>query len=782
MNDTYCVGLSALDDFDMAVARFDRAGVLTYQNPAAARLFGVRMDEHVDVSMLIPDPEELQRVLSEIRSRAEGKSSVYRTAFRPPHLPPAQPDIPISVYAFPDLAENGHILGSIILVRDLREETAREKIHEVIETSAGDEELFSRLAAHLRPLLEFEELRVVTISKSGQHLRQVYSSNRAAQPYTFRWWPMPPFIRETLHERTAEVIEVTAMLADPNYQELLQRDAATRDFFQSGVRQVLSLPIYDENRIVAFFSLDSHAPGRYAGESVRLLERLPVSQAVLSALHREQRERQGMVLELIRDIGALSTDVHGAAEVLVSRLVEDFGWDHVAIYQHEPTSNEHRLVFQANLPGTPLLPERHVVTAPAEGAADAGPPGAIVEATATNRIVNVAGTRMRGPFSGQPGFDGTGSELAIPISGRKVRWVLNIESSFTNAFAAEEIELLEVLASEACLALHRSALFELQKALLASINDAVIETAIDGRIRWSNRAAKDLLGVEAEPAQPTWIAELLDPSVRQSLADAEQFYHREANMLALSGERVPVLLSCTTLPDHLSGRVYVASDFRFQKEVQRLSELKEVFRLAAMEGRIPLALASVWLRELGQALPEQQDCIDKVTAELGRADLPLERLFRLFSSETTPVAAPRADLNQAVQVTLAELPRTMVDTIALAAPPAPAPVAVTFDTLQFCVESMISFGLRTRPQSRMLQVQSTCSDKAAVFRVSGDWQPDMTSSRQAGPSEQWRRKSLTDLTLGESVISRIIEKAGGQCRFDLEQDLNLEFRLPLLAD
>jgi PAS domain-containing protein len=781
MSDTYRVRLAALDDFDLAVARFDRNGVLTYQNPAAARLFGVRMDERVDVTMLFPDQAKLQQVLAQIRSRSEGRSSVYRTAFRPPHFPAGQPDIPISVYAFPDTTDDDRFIGSIVLVRDLREEIAREAMHEVIETSANNEELFSRVADTLRPLFEFEELRVVMISKSGQHLRQLYSTNKkAVAQYTFRWWPMPPFIRETLHERTAEVIDVATMLADPNYQQLLERDSATRDFFQSGVKQVLSLPIYDENRIAAFFSLDSHACGRYTDGSIRLLEGLPVAQAALSALHREQRERQGLVLQLIRDIGALTTDVHGAAEVLVRRLVDDFGWDHVAIYQHDPAGNQYWLVFQAGLPGTPLLPDRHVVTVAAGDGAQAN---AIAQATETRRIVNVPDTRQRGPFNGQPGFASRGSELAIPFSGRKVQWVLNIESSLTDAFADEEIELLEVLASEACLALHRSALFELQKALLASINDAVIETTIDGRIRWSNRAAKDLLGLEAEPAQPMWIAELFDDATRQLLADATQFYHREVGMLASSGEQVPVLLSCTTLPDHLSGRVYVASDFRFQKEVQRLSELKEVFRLAAMEGRIPLALAAVWLRELGQALPDQQDCIDKVTAELGRADLPLERLFRLFSSETTPLAAPRADLRQAVDITLAELPRTMVDTIALGPPPASAPVGVTFDSLQFCVESMISFGLRTRPQSRLLKVESACRDGDAVFRVSGDWQPDMTSSRQApGPSEQWRRKSLTDLTLGESVINRIIAAAGGHCRFELEQELCLEFSLPLVVD
>lgn len=788
MSETCCVRLATLEDFDLAVARFDLNGVLSYQNRAAARLFGVRVEDHLDIQMLLPNKAELEHVIQQIHTRSQGKSSVYRTAFHQPHAAPDAPDIPISVFAFPDTNADGQAVGSITLIRDLREETVRESLHHIIETSTANEELFARLTGQLRLLLEFDELRVVTISKGGAHLRQLYSSDpQAASKYTFRWWPMPPFLKETLHERTPEIIKVSDMLADPNYQQLLARDAATRDFFQSGVEQILSLPVYEENRIAAFFNLHSRVADRYSAEALRLVQRLPVAQAVLSAIGREEREQQRLVLQLIRDIGTLSTDVQGAARILVDRLVKDFGWDHVSIFQHDPCSEQHWLVFQANHPEKPALPEHYAITAPRGMAAPASDMGAgpaagdaIVEAASTNRVVSVPATRRRGPFNALPGFDPRGSELVIPISGPKVQWVLNLESSSTNAFADEEVELLQVLASEACLALHRSVLFELQKAVLASINDAVIETGTDGRIRWSNRAAKEMLGMEAEPAQPQWIADLLDDPAAAALAQASQFYHRETSIRDRDGQAVPVLLSCTTLPDHLGGRVYVASDFRFQKEVQRLSELKEVFRLAAMEGRIPLSLAAVWLGDLAEAVPEQKDCIDKVAAELGRADLPLERLLRLFTSETGAAGTPRADLNLAIATTLAELPRTLLDAIAYSPVKTAAPVGVAFDTLQFCIEAIISFGLRTRPQSRRLEVRSERLGDRVLFRVGGDWRADMGSERAPGPTEQWRRKSLSDLTLGESVIRRTIDNAGGRFCFKPEPALCLEFELPLL--
>lgn len=776
MNDSYCIRLAALDNFDLAVARFDHSGVLTYRNAAAGALLGVTPEAHVDVAMLFPNLDERERMLSQMRERSQGKSAAYVTAFHPPHRGPDAADIPVAVFAFPDADSDGQVLGSITLVRDLREERARDHIHESIEVSADNPEMFARVADEVRTLLDFEELRIITISESQAHFRLLFTTNDAADVrFPFRWWPLKPFLQETKDEWRALVMEVDGILADPRYRDLLARDEKTREFLNSGVRQVLSLPVYDENRIVAFFSLDSRVPGRYDNESIKLLERLPIAQAVLAGIHREQREQQGQLFRLIRDIGDMSDNVQGAAQMLVERLVSDFGWAHVSIFQCESSRQQFRLVFQANLLDAPGLPACFEVTGDSVSSA-------IIEAARTEEVVSVPHTRARGPLAGQPGFVATGSQLALPIQGRKVQWILNLESVYENAFSTEEIELLKMLAKEASSVLLRSALFELQQAVLSSINDAVIETNAQGWIRWSNRAAHDLLGLDVE-SRPVSVLDLIaDEATRADLLATAHFDHHQVNLRKADGTLVPVILSGSTLPPHLSGRVYVASDYTYQKEVLRLTELKDVFRQAAMEGRVPLALATVWLRELAGKSEEMREAVDKIAAQLGRADLPLERLMRLFAADAAPAAAaPRADLNLALRTTLSELPKSIYDEVEPVADKGPLPVGVAFDNLQFCVESMISFGLRTRPQSKKLHVSSERNGSEAVFSVHGDWLPDMTPSNQPGPAEQSRRKSLSDLALGDSVIERIIASGNGRYSCTLDHSLCLRFSLPMLA-
>ena len=777
MDDSYCVGLFALDNFDMAVVRFDLTGVRTYQNDAADRLLGIPRDAFLDIDMLFPNLEERQRVIDQLHMRAQGRSSVYRTNFHPPRGGAAAADIPVSVYAFPDSDRGGEVRGSIALVRDLREEVARERIHDAIEASTRNKVMFDQITRHLRAVLDFDELRVVTISKSRAHLRRLYTTDRHADTrYPFRWWPMPPFLQEAHYDWVPKVMEVDEMRADPHYRALIKSDDATRKYFESGVRQILSLPVYDENRVVAFFSLDSQVDGRYDAASVELLQRLPVAQAVLAAMHREERDQQNHTLKLIRDMSAMSENVQGVARKLVNCLVEDFGWSHVSIFQCDSSRARFRLVSQANLARMPVLPEQFEVTGNRRSSA-------IIRAAVTGKLVNVSRSRAGSPLARQPGFDPAGSQLTLPIQGRKVQWILNIESPLANGFSREEIKLLKVLANEASSVLHRSALFELQRAVLSSINDAVIETNAEGDIRWSNQAAHDLLGLGNGEGTPVPMVSLIaEASTRDTLLATAQFDHHQVNLFKADGTQVPVVLSGSTLPPHLSGRVYVASDYTYQKEVQRLTELKDVFRQAAMEGRVPLALATVWLRELAEKSEEMREAVDKITAQLGRADLPLERLMRLFTADTAPaVATPSADLNLALRMTLSELPKSVHEEVEPIADDEPLPVGVAFDNLQFCVESMISFGLRTRPQSKKLHVSIERNGSEAVFSVHGDWLPDMAPSNQPGPADQSRRKSLSDLALGDSVIERIIAGGNGHYSCTLDNALCLRFALPVVA-
>lgn len=771
MKDFYSIQLTALNHFDLPVARFDRDGVLTYLNAAAEKLLATRADRHVDFGMLFPDQAQYDKVRAEMDLRLKGESSAYITSFHRPFGVPGEDPIPVSVYAFPESDCEGQVTGSLALIRDLREERASAAIHRAIETCTENDALLAALAEQVRKLIPFDEFRITTVSKGRMHLRTLYSSDaNAPDKYPYRWWPMPPFIQQTLRDYTAGVLNMDELFSRPGYTQMLEDDPNVRRYRASGVREVQNLPITHGNDIVAFVALDAMREGRFNDDTVALLGRLPVAEVVTTAIHREERHHQRFVFDLIRHLGTLAVNAHRVAEEMVACLVRGFGWEHVSIFQVEDAPASIRLVCQANRADQAL-------PAGFETPCDA-PDSALAWVARTGQRLNVPDSRQRGPFAATPGFIPKGSQLVVPIPGHAT-WALNVESKLANAFSTEEIELLELLAHEAASVLHRSALFELQSAVLGAINDAVIETARDGQVRWYNAAAAHMFKL-APHAQHLHMADLLqDRSNWKALAETPAFSRREVDLRASNGHVLPVLLSSSTLPEHLGGRVYVASDFTFQHELRRQGALKEVFRHAAMEGRVPLSLAATWLEQSATEHPELRPAIDKVLSQLGRADLPLERLLRLFSGTVERDQARYADLGRAVQLTLDGLPASMLAAIDADRTPETLPVTADFNDLQFCAESMLAFGLRTRPQSKTLQVSTSVVGASAVLRVTGDWKPETGIGDDPGGKERWRRKALYDLTLGERVLCNVAQRAGGKFHADLGKGFKLVMELPL---
>ena len=778
MAESYRLQISALEEYGTPVARVDPQGVLTYVNQAAQQLLGIEPDERIDLRTLFPDDTQYAKVTGQLHRRLGGTLSNYDASFRQPHAAADSPQVPIRIYAFPDLDDAGNVTGSVAIIHDRREESMRAAIHAAIEKSSSNDDLFAAVAFQLRRMFQFDVFRVTAISRSRKHLRSMYSTDpNAKTDYPFRWWPMPAFVERELNDLSARTIDVEALYRQPGWAELARTDEATRHFLESGIKSVLNVPVTENGRIIAIIGLDSHQAGAFDAFHHEDLLGLPIGQAVITALYRERRHENEAVFTLLRQAAANSHDVKRVAEELARSLVGQ-GWDHVSIFQSDEARNRMRLVCQANADGHPPLPDAFSLPRVGE---DGLPANAIAEAVVGGCRVEEFSSRARGPYR-HDGDAPAGSELVLPITSPRERWVLNVESTKGGSFAAEEVGLLELLAAEAGAVLHRSSMFELQVAVLRSINDAVIETDDQGLIRWSNAAAKRMLGLPERHDTPLAFNDLIaDARLRETLAQVDSLDHRELNLRTTEGRLVPVLLSISTLPEHLGGRVHVASDFTYQKEVQRLGELKEVFRHAALEGRIPLSLATIWLRQFAQQNPDVREMVEKVLAQLGRADLPLERLLRLFSHESAPPAQPYCDLGRAVHTTLAELPDTVQQSIHADVAGAALPVSINFADLQFCVESMISFGLRTQPQSKALHVATDVTDRHARCRVWGDWEADFGGVPGVGPTDRWRRKSLSDLTLGDSVIRRLVRRAGGEYRRSFGPALSFEIALPLFA-
>lgn len=781
MNEHHSIRLDALKSLDWALARFSPAGVMTYANDAGLSLLGVAAGERVELSMLFPDPAERQRIAMQLAERLSGKAAAYETEFHRPHSGIGAAPVPISVFALPDTNEEGAVTGSITLLRDLREERVRAGIHKAIEISRTNKALFARLIEQLRALFTFDEFRVTIVSQSRRHLGRMYSDDpEAATKYPFRWWPMPPFILEELDHRKPEILTINEMRKDPHYQALMVRDAACRHFFESGVHQILSVPVQRGNRIVAFINLDARQENCFNDAALQLFMRLPVCDAVSAAIQREQRQEHKSVLKLMRQIGRITNDVYAVANTLVKRLQTTFNWDHVSIFQAELNATSVRLLCQAAAPGVRSLPAQfEIQTAAAPDSEQEQRGRAVVKAATTLDVVNVSDSRHMGLFP--PGADTReGSGVAVPIPGEGLRWVLNVESRLGNAFATEEVELLKMLASQAGEILRRSAMLELQLAVLKAIDNAVIETDRSGHIRSINKAGEHLLGLaQTECARRNLLELLYDEHVRADWRVTEKADPTEVVLQRDDGRHVTVLLSVSPLPTHLAGRVYVASDLTMKKEAQRLQELKVVFQQAAMEGRIPLSLAGAALQQYAREVPDARGLVEKVSAQLVRADLPLERLMRLFSAEHRILAHPYADFGQALELAIFDLPGYLAEHITRDAVDIPFPVEIGFEDLQFCIESMLAFGLRTRPQSGRLRVALTQRSSKVHFTVAGDWLPRLDVGQNPAATERWRRTSMSDLTLGHTVINRIIVHAKGLFRFDFDRQLSMEIELPL---
>jgi hypothetical protein len=149
-----------------------------------------------------------------------------------------------------------------------------------------------------------------------------------------------------------------------------------------------------------------------------------------------------------------------------------------------------------------------------------------------------------------------------------------------------------------------------------------------------------------------------------------------------------------------------------------------VFRQAALETKVPLSLAASYLAQIKAEGTVDAERIDRILKQLRKVDLPLERLMRLAAENSEPEpAAAKSDVQQVVGGVLRELADADASEVVLDGSARGANVAVSRETLAFCVESMLSFALRTRPLDRRVRVAVQTEDGFARVSVAGDWQP-----------------------------------------------------------
>ncbi len=262
------------------------------------------------------------------------------------------------------------------------------------------------------------------------------------------------------------------------------------------------------------------------------------------------------------------------------------------------------------------------------------------------------------------------SLIAVPIlfQGRAIG-AISVQSYEPHAFRREDLETLMMLANQAGIALENARLFrEVEsgqrhlRAILDSVDYAVIVTDLNGRIRLVNRTTENLFGIRESEITNQLLPEVIGHQSLREIAERiarGEVTGRESIQVTLSDDRI---MSTQVAPvlDAQGERVGYVLAMADVTALHRLSQLKsQVIRIASHDLRNPLQLASGFFHILLEELPPQTEMQANLAQRVIHHLKAMEHLIdELLELERIEVSAERReellDMGQLVQQATSE--------------------------------------------------------------------------------------------------------------------------------
>ena len=757
------------DHMPLGVVRIDTGRKITYANPTMTELWGRQPLIGADFMTFATEPKDKTRLRRELRRRFKDlEGSQYEIVLTRPgdgHR------IPVAISAAPEFGDNGELLGSIAFIRDLSFEKANCAIHQAIEGETTPCAILKTCAAVLRDLIPHDCFRVTIVSHNRKHLRTIFEEPALTIDHNnLKWWPMPPVVLEFLSRKCVHDLNLTAWFARPEVRKLVRRDDATKGYKKLGFRHVLVRPVLSEGKVVAFAALDTRHRSGFSEAQLKLCDQLPIADAVLRAMQIERQQELEFSIHLIREMGKVADDLFKVGEVLVNELQRHYKWEHVSLLKIDEDAGLFRLLAQAP-DGTMKLPEEF--TQPL----NEGFLGRCYDSGVAVNEGNIDDPSVQHVHRGD--IKGAKSEMCIPVPGRKLRWILNVEASMQNAFADEEQAGVEFLLQETGFILERTALLELKSSILTSIKDAVLQTNSRGVISEANAAAGELLGAETAALVDRNLAEfIVGDDMAKTVLTAQAFPRTEVELKGVGGTSFPALLSGAHLP-HRGGKIFIASDRTFQKRVEQTELLKEVFLRVAMETRAPLALVSTWLRRAAALPVNITELVEKSMRQLKKMDVTLERVIRVASTvESSQTECASVDIRALVEELLDQLPKADADIVEPHFDRDLGLVSADRRDLQFCINNVVGVLLRSRAQQDRVVVAARNEPDYVALEFKVRPLAGAPASQSTPPPDE-KRALPTEMAYGVDVLRSTLEKMGGTLETDDTLQTSFAIRLPI---
>jgi PAS domain S-box-containing protein len=261
---------------------------------------------------------------------------------------------------------------------------------------------------------------------------------------------------------------------------------AFREEPHSHIRSWLGVPLLFRDKVIGMISLDKMTAGYYTEEDARLAMTFATQAAVAlenARLYREVRQRAAQ-LEATSEVSRRIISILDLDELLdqvVELIQQILGYYHVHIFLIDFTSGE--AVFQSGAGEVGrLIAEQGGVRF------KVGEQGIIgwVAGTGQSLLVNDVSKDPR--YVPNEALPETRSELAVPLKiGERVIGLLDVQSGELDAFAAEDIAILQTLGDQVAIAIENARLY---KELTRSAQE--LEQKVEERTEELAQALKEL--------------------------------------------------------------------------------------------------------------------------------------------------------------------------------------------------------------------------------------------------------------------------------------------------
>lgn len=262
------------------------------------------------------------------------------------------------------------------------------------------------------------------------------------------------------------------------------------------------------------------------------------------------------------------------------------------------------------------------------------------------------------------------SLIAVPLLSRgRAVGAISVQSYEPHTFRRKDLETLMMIATQAGIALENAHLFReteasqrYLRAVLDSVDYAMVVTDLDGRIRLANRTTENVFGVREAEIINRPLSEVIGHQSLREIAGRiarGEVTEWQSIQVSLSDDRI-MATQVAPVSDARRARVGYVLAMADVTPLHRLSQLKsQVIRIASHDLRNPLQLASGFFHILLEELPPQTEMQAELAQRIIHHLKAMERLIdELLELERIEVSGERReellDMEQLVQQAASE--------------------------------------------------------------------------------------------------------------------------------